>query len=347
MSIQDPQWESFEVHQVEARRMDALHAMPLVLVPLETTALTHLKLVKNYHLESVVEVYTVRRTRSAQVNIENLPHYFGWPENTNNQDLAILRRVGALPAFDIFSLRRLLREMGMDIDKHEPLKLAVEMADQRAGQMLVFTRPLIAQVFGDENIVINTTRDLMALFEDADSAKVLKHLQRIAAELGIRVEAVPNYLENYGDMLMSLAFFRESLDELAPIVDEFLGTMNTVRDNQILAMDDDLMNICNEVENDVNELTAAIAGRFKMLDRMSGEIGAGGGTKKFREIEKMIGGLHSFIGGVLCGLTVKMTVWDRMFPDREDTSPAQLADFIKYHMKQSLETMQEVRVPLS
>jgi hypothetical protein len=33
-----------------------------------------------------------------------------------------------------------------------------------------------------------------------------------------------------------------------------------------------------------------------------------------------------------------------MFPDREIANPAQLADFIKFHMKQGLETMQEVQV---
>ena len=34
----------------------------------------------------------------------------------------------------------------------------------------------------------------------------------------------------------------------------------------------------------------------------------------------------------------------KKFPDRESASPAQLADFIKFHMKRGLETMQEVQV---
>ncbi len=346
MGIQDPKWEAFEVHDVVERTMDALHVLPLSLVPLETAALGELKLVKNYQLESVIEVFTVRRTRSAQVNIDDLYQYFGWPEDEYNADIALLKRVGALRCFDVYSLRYLLRELGVDVDAHEPLKLTDEKANELNEQMLVFTRPLVSQIFGGEAIEINSTADLLAIFKDPDTGKVLRRLQRMAGELGLQVEGVPRYLENYGDVLMSLAFYRQCLDELTPISSEFLEIMDTVRGNQIQQADEDLMAICTSVESDVNELSAAIAGRVKLLDQMGRDILDDVGSQKFQDVERSIRNHHGFISSVLCGLAVKMTIWDQLFPDKSDTSPAQVADFIKYHMKQGLETMQEVRVSI-
>ncbi len=112
----------------------------------------------------------------------------------------------------------------------------------------------------------------------------------------------------------------------------------------MLEKDEALMTICAAVEGEVNELTSTIAQRFQDLDKIARDIWSDPSAKAFRELEATVKTHHGGISGVLCGLTVKMGIWERMFPDRESASPAQLADFIKFHMKQGLETMQEVQV---
>lgn len=342
MGLQDPQWETIERPDQLVRDMDALHILPLKLLPLDTTALKELKLVKNHRLKSVVEVFTVRRTRSAQVEINDLPQYFGWHDDEPHPDLPLLRQVGGLPSFDLYSLRHLLRGLDFLVDDFEELRVPESAAHDLGEYMTVFTRPLISRLYGDETIEIAGHQGLLALFADPDHAKVRRRLKLMADELGIRMEAVPRFLEDYGDLLMSLAYLRRCLDELTPIVSEFLGTMDTVRSNELLQRDEALMEICAGVEGDVNELTAAVAGRFKALDQMSRDIESG--ALRFRDVDKKVGSHHASVSGVLCGLTVKMKVWDQMFPDKSNTSPAQMADFIKYHMKQGLEEMQDVRV---
>ncbi len=344
MGLQDPKWVSMETPATVRRTMDALHILPLSLVPLETASLRELKMVKNHGLQSVIEVFTVRRTRSAQVDISDLPQYFGWSEDEPHPDLPLLRRIGALPSFDIYSLRRLLRDLELAVDEQAELKLSAEETGQLGEYVTTFTRPLISRIYGDQAIEIESTEGLFALFADPDHAKVRQRLAVMATELGLGVEAVPRFLENYGDTLMSLAFLRRCFDELAPIIGDFLAIMDTVRSNELQQKDEDLMAICTSVENDVNELTAAITGRFKAIGQLSNDIWEDLSAQAFRDVERAIVGHHEFIGGTLCGLTVKMKVWDAMFPDKTNTSPAQMADFIKYHMKQGLETMQEVRV---
>ena len=344
MSRQEPKWVSMETPEAVERKMDALHILPLSRVPLEKASLRELKMVKNHQLESVIETFTVRRTRSAQVDIVNLPQYFGWSEDDPHPDLPLLRRVGALPSFDIYSLRRLLRDLDFAVDEFAELKLPADAAAQLGEYMTTFTRPLISRIYGDQAKEIDSTKGLFALFKDPNHAKVRRRLTVMATEINLKIEAVPRFLENFGDTLMSIAFLRNCFDELAPITADFLATMDTVRSNELQSKDEDLMEICTSVENDVNELTASIAGRFKAIEQLSTDIWEDHSAHAFRDVERAIVGHHEFIGSALCGLTVKMKVWDLMFPDKTNTNPAQMADFIKYHMKQGLETMQTVRV---
>ena len=344
--MEDLAWETIgpAYDDTPDRDMDALHTLPLSMVPVESEALRKLKLIKNHHLQSIVEIYSMRRKGSLQVEVEGLSVAFGWPDDVEHPDLILLRRIGALPSFDVYSLRYLLREPGHDVNDDPNLRLSDQLTAELSEYMLAFTRPLISRIYGGEEVEIENPSDLINLFNDPDRAKVLRRLELMARGLGIEVEAVPGFLENFGDILLSLSFYKRCLDEVMPIVTEFLGTMDTVRSNQMLEKDEALMTICAAVEGEVNELTSSIAQRFQDLDQIARDIWSDPSAKAFRELEATVKTHHGGISGVLCGLTVKMGIWERMFPDRESASPAQLADFIKFHMKQGLETMQEVQV---
>ncbi len=346
MATEELAWETFGPAEQEslARDIDALHVLPLAMLPVESEALRELKLIKNHRLESVVEVHNMRGKGSLQVEVAGLPSVFGWSTEEEHPDLTLLRRVAELPSFDIYSLRHLLRELGYAVNDDPNLQLSEEMTAELSGYMTVFTRPLISRLYAGEEKKIAKPGDLAALFNDPDRSKVLRRLEILAGELGIGIEAVPRFLEDYGDVLLSLAFYRRCLDEVTPIVTEFLGTMDTVRGNDILRKDEDLIEICDNVETEVNELTSTIAQRFQELDHVARDIWKDPNAQGFRGLKEKISEHHTGISGVLCGLTVKMGIWEKTFPDQENASPAQLADFIKYHMKQGLETMQKVQV---
>lgn len=346
MATEELAWETFRPAEAGTPDcdIDALHVLPLAMLPLESEALRELKLIKNHQLENVVEVHSMRGKGSLQVEVAGLPAVFGWSTEEVHPDLALLRRIGDLPSFDIYSLRHLLRELGHPVNEDLNLRLSEEMTAEFSEYMTVFTRPLISRLYAGKDMTIAKPGDLAALFNDPDRAKVRRRLENLAGELGIDIEAVPRFLEDYGDVLLSLAFYKRCLDQVAPIVTAFLGTLDTVRGNQLLRKDDDLIEICASVEGEVNELTSAIAQRFQELDHIAREIWNDPSAQGFQELKNKIAEHHRGISGVLCGLTVKMGIWEKTFPDQSSASPAQLADFIKYHMKQGLETMHKVQV---
>lgn len=348
-SASDMQWEAIEQppERVETdldRDLDTLHVLPLANVPVTSPALRKLKLIKNTRLKSVVEVYNLKRQGSLQVEVGDLGSVLGWSEDKAHPDMALMGDVGDMPSFDIYSLRYLLRDLGHDVGADPNLQLSEDKTSELSEYMTVFTRPLITRIYGSQGAQVSKPSDLLALFNDPDRSKVLQRLGLMADEMDVRIEDVPNVLENYSDVLLSLAFYKRCLDQVTPIVSAFLETMATVTSNQMLSKNKELMEVCAVVEAEVNELTSAIAQRFQTLDQISTDIWSNASAKGFKDLEEAVEAHHLGISSVLCGLAVKMGIWDKMFPDKEDASPAQLADFINFQMKQGLETMQEVQV---
>ena len=179
---------------------DSLHILPLSIIPLETRALKRARLIKNDRLASVVELFKDEHTGSAQLEIEDLGKMFGWPADADQADLTIIRKLALLPSYDVYSLRIQLRELGIPINDHANLRLSERKSQELSTYLTVFTRPLITQIFADDDSGVRTIDDIFALFRDPDKKKVLAKLGTIARKLGIKIEGVPKFLEDYGDI---------------------------------------------------------------------------------------------------------------------------------------------------
>ena len=67
---------------------------------------------------------------------------------------------------------------------------------------------------------------------------VRERLATMADRLGIPIESIPKFLEDYGDIFMSLSYYRQCLDQLLPQVAEFHGRhVAMLRANHQLAQD--------------------------------------------------------------------------------------------------------------
>ena len=89
---------------------DSVYILPLSIVPMSTPALKRARLIKNARLESVVELFEGADIGSGQMDIDDLPAEFRWPDIPIHPDLVLLRKLALLPSFDVYSLRILLRE---------------------------------------------------------------------------------------------------------------------------------------------------------------------------------------------------------------------------------------------
>ncbi|NVJ91144.1 MAG: hypothetical protein HWE34_05780 [Methylocystaceae bacterium] len=322
--------------------MDSLYAVPLSILPLETRGLKRARMVKNVKLQSAIEVFADKETGSGQLDVEDLPAEFDWPEDKTHPDLVILRKLSVLTSYDIYSLRITLREHGIPVNEDVALKLSDDKQAELAGYMRSFTMPLIMQIYGSEDVSIQSFQDVVGLFKDPDVRKAREKLQQMADKLEIDLMEVPRFLEDYGDIFLSLSYFRNSLDAIMPVVNEFLDSMEGIRSNWQLRNDPALMKTCTMVENTVNGTCASISGRFEDFNKASKTMWNNLNAQRFRAVKEMIQSYHTTIGGVLCGLTVKMIHWKRLFPDPELGGPVRRSEFIMSEMKQGLNRMRDM-----
>ena len=316
---------------------DSLHILPLSILPVETKALKRARLIKNARLESVVEFFDDLHSGSGQVEIEALGGQFDWPQTPSHPDLILMRKLGELPSYDVYSLRIALRQHGIDVNNVESLKLSEAKAQELKDYMTSFTHPLIMEVYGDSDVEIQNFADIVALFREPDIKKAREKLEVMAGKLDIKLEEVPRFLEDYGDIFLSFSYYRQCLDQVGPVIEEFLKSLKEIRENWQLKSDANLMKTCERMDSIFNTLLATITSRFETFDRSTKHMWDNITAERFRQVEELIGSYHTTIGGELCSLGVKMNAWHRLFPTPDSGGPVKRSEFIMSDMKQGIE----------
>ncbi len=328
---------------VQNEAQDALHILQLDILPIQTPALKRARMIKNVRLETVIEVFKGADTGSGQLSVEDLPTEFGWSDGKDpHPDLTLLRKMALMPSYDVYSLRVALREQGIIVNDISALKLSEEKSKKLTTYMTKFTHPLILQIYGNSDIGVQSFEDVIGLFRDPDLENARRKLEITADKLSIKLEEVPKFLEDYGDIFLSLSYYRRCLDQIEPIISEFLESIEQIRANWQLKSDLSLMKTCVYIQATINGLMAAITGRFENFDRSTENMWDNITGAKFRKVEELIESYHTTIGGVLCSLTVKMEAWKRLFPTADSGGPVKRAEFIMSELKQGMERIQSI-----
>ena len=321
---------------------DALHILPLSMLPFETPGLKRARMIKNVRLESVIELFSEEGTGSGQMDIRDIGQEFGWPDDQIHPDLVMLRKLALLPSFDVYSLRISLRQQGIDVENQDALKLSDAKTRDLTAYMTGFTHALIKEIYGSSDINIESFNDIIALFRDPDIEKAKEQLDVMASKLGIGLAEIPTFLEDYGDIFLSLSYYRQSLDEIEPVIEEFLGSMDEIRSNWQLKQDQNLMRTCKMLQSTINELMAEITGRFENFEQGTKDLWNDISAKRFQRVKSLIESYHTTIGGVLCALSVKIDAWHNLFPSHDTGGPVKRAEFIMSEMKQGIENIQKI-----
>jgi hypothetical protein len=228
-----------------------------------------------------------------------------------------------------------LRKLGIDVENFDALKLSKEKSAELMGYMKTFTMPLIQQIYGDTDADINDVGQLIGMFASPDKDDALKNLKLMASKLQIGLADVPKFLEDYGDVFMSLAYYRNCLDELIPTVMEFEEAMDELKDNHQLRSDRRLMKTVEFIREQLSDVTASITGRFESFDRHSEAMWENITAASFAKIKNLIQSHHVTVGGVLCGLSVKLNTWQDKIGSKGGL--VKRADFITSDMMQGIE----------
>jgi hypothetical protein len=310
----------------EAR--DALHIMPLSAIPLETPGLQQARLIKNVRLQTVIEMFNDASAGSGQIAPRDIIVYFESFKEEVERDLVKIEKIAQASSFDVYTLRLELRRLNININDHEALTLSDRKKAELTKYMTVFTRPLIEHVYGSEDVDIQSVDDIIRMFANPNREEALRNLRMMADRLDIGLMDIPNFLEEYGDIFLSLAYFKKCLDEIVPEVQKFLAWMAEVRSSNEIKRDFRQARMLDDISRDLTDITTSITGRFESFDNRSKDFWRDINAQTFRSIRELITAHHVTIGGVLCGLAVKMDLWKHRFA-RGGGGPNRRLEFIK------------------
>ena len=321
--------------------MDSLHVLPLNIIPFDLSGLKRAKMIKNVRLETVIEMFRDDSAGSGQVRVEDAAKLFGIPEKEQHPDIIKLNCLANLNSFDVYTLRVELRNVGVPVNDHTELKLSKSKNEELTEYMRDFTRPLISQVYADSDTSITNVNQIIDMFKNPDRDQAMENLKKLATRLNVALPEIPRFLEDYSDIFLSLAYFKNCLDTIAPSIMEFLESMEELRGNFLIKNDRNFVKTSLFVENTLNNVTASITGRFESFQRHSNEMWSDINAESFSRVKRIISSHHSTIGGVLCGLAVKMSMWNDRFADGRD-GPQARADFMLSEMRHGIEKIVEV-----
>lgn len=310
----------------EAR--DSLHILPLSLIPLQTPGLRGSRMIKNVRLEAVVEMFNDKAAGSGQVKVKAIPGCFESYRVEVEHDMERLLRLSQASSFDVYSLRIELRRLKIDVNNHTELTLSNGKKAELTEYMKSFTHPLIQHVYGSDNQHIGDVSDIIKMFASPNREEAVKNLKIMAEKLKVELSEIPTFLEEYGDIFLSLAYFRSCIDGIVPETQRFVDWMNEVRRSSEISRDKRQLKTIEQVGADLTDITTSITGRFENFDRRSKDFWTDINAETFRTIRQLITAHHVTIGGVLCGLAVKMGLWKQRFA-RGGGGPNRRLEFVK------------------
>lgn len=316
---------------------DSLHTMPLRIVPLRLPGLARARLIKTAQLNSELELFNDGSTGSGLIQVKALPDFIGADEADLEADMQVLYELAELNSFDVFSLRNSLRDLKIDVRQASDLTLSPAMEGRLTDYMKSFTRPLVVNVFGANTDNVENSGQIIEMFTNVDRKVALKNMQKIAGMMNITIAEIPDFLEKYGDIYLSLSYFRRCLDEIVPKFDQLTDWMDEMRET-ILRDNRQLMDKCDKVHNGLNEILGSVTGRFESFDRNSQTFWDNISMESFQKLHTLITSHHETIGGVLCGLTVKLSAWETKFPSHTG-SPHKRAEFVQSDLAPGLEKL--------
>lgn len=344
MSRPDKDSEAERTTEAVDFERDSLHLLPLQIIPLKSAALSRARLVKNVRMQGMLEVFQGAGMGSGQIDPETIEQTFDIADGEGANDAEKIRALAALTSFDVYSLRISLRALGIDVEDFEQLRLSREKRAELTRYMVGFTRPLMRQIYGDQQKEINDISELIGMFDNPNREEALKNLRLMTDKLQIGIGDLPRFLEDYGDTFLSLAYFRDCLDSLEPKLVSFFAAMEAIRESHQLSQNKALIRTLDEMTRDFSSIKATLEGHFAAFERETSAMWSNITSESFHRLKQMIENSHTTVGGILCGLSVKLGAWDDRFGGREAGLISQ-AEFIMSDMRHGMDLLLSISIP--
>lgn len=322
--------------------IDSLHILPLSMMPLMTPGLKRARLVKSSRVLTMVELFRDSSAGSGLIQLHELPDFIAGDLGDDfGRDMGTIEPLSQTPSFDVYSVRIALRGIGVDVDSTEYLSLSREKQAELSDRMRAFTMPLIQRIYGDDQMV-GEVSDLRAMLRNPDKDEARRRLVQMAERLRVDLQDIPKFVEDYGDIFLSLAFFGQKLDGVVPTVNEFADWVEELRESWLVRHDRVRSKMLQVMVLDLFEVIGSISGRFNAFEQRTQDFWNDLSAAKFQAVRRLITDHHMTVGGVLCGLTLKMEAWKERFPTSGSGGPEQRLEFVSSEILPGLDRIREL-----
>ena len=318
---------------------DSLHTLPIRILPVEAEGLKKWTLTKSTRLDTVIRIFDNNRSGRGEIVIDEIRKYVSSDAATFSRDIRILRRVATLPSFDVYSLRIGLRRLDIKAEAAQHLRLSDEKRKELAHYMTEFTRPLVQKVYGglERTPQAQDAGEIIRLFQSPDKTEALRNLETLSEKLGVTLDEIPKFLEEYGDIFLSLAYYRSLADHIQP---KLVGPLNwldqTIAIHPIRA-DGALMSLISNTAAEMRECRNAVSMLLDNCLEISKVFWQDINPTTFKRLRDQITRQHTDIGSLLCGLFIKTEGWHKILAGR-DVGATIRADFIRTELAPGLNT---------
>lgn len=318
--------------------IDSLHILPLTVIPLKTHGLMRARLVKNCRIETMVEFFRDPTAGSGQIRVQELDAFFGGNDADDfKEDTLKIEQLIEIPSFDVYSVRMALRAIDIDVEEPKYLRLSENKRTELTDRMKDFTKPLIDKVYGTNQDDIENVDDLSTMLRNPNKEEALRNLNMMAEGLQVSLYEIPRFVEDYGDIFLSLAYFQSILEDVMPRVNRFVDWVEDLRGFYMVRHDRTQDRILANIVRDLSEISNAINERFDHFNAKTKNFWDDISADRFHEVRHFIADHHTTVGGILCGLTLKMDLWEERFPTNDTGGPQQRLDFVYSEIQPGLD----------
>ncbi len=308
---------------------DSLSVLPLIIIPFETRALKRTRMIKNSKLESVIELFNEQDVGKGHIYPHEVDQFFA---DVNGNDTSIIMTLAELKSYDVYSLRISLRNSGIEVDQHDALRLSDNKQAELQAYMQPFLKQMTVNLFGTDDGPVSG--DWRQMFMHPDVKVTRRRLETLSSKLGIPVQDVPRFLEDYGDVYLSVAYYQQCLDEIKPAVVHFVQSASEILAHSQLGRDYQISKTCNALRNKVERISRTLTEQFTEMGKSTDRLWTDSDAASFQQFRQMVESSHDRFGTLLCALTVKMLAWSHKFPVDDESGPMRRADFMTTEMRQ-------------
>jgi hypothetical protein len=328
------------VDKTEKNDKDSIDSLSLLSMPLSSTTLKNARLVKNSRLETTVELYNDPISGSLQI----MPSEIEDAMKTTERDQEIIRQLASLNSYDVYSLRTSLKKIGVEIADPDALVLSPEMKESLTHYSYQFTRPLVEKIFGTGRVEINSKEGLQKIFRDPDIMRIRENLKIMTEKTGIPLAEIPKFLEEYSDVFLSVSYYRFSFDAMSADLSRYLEWSQAMRTHKDVSSSPKTAASCKMVEDSLRFLSGSIRERLIKFQSCFELFWADINQESFHSMRAQIEENHSSMGSVLCGLSIKMKIWSKEFPDNIKGGPTTRSKFVVTDLEPGLLKLRDLEL---